>query len=257
VKDGGIQMIKDRMKNGEPVLGTWCDIPCAATANLLGKAGLDFIIIDMEHGTMDYGLAQDMAMAAECEGCDPLVRVQNSDEASILRALDTGAAGIIVPHVENTGDVEKIIRFAKFCPAGERGFNPFIRAGGYHNAGAGFFKEQNDKTLIGIILEGRDGIENLEKILSYEEIDVVYLGAYDLSIALGIPGDVKNKKVVDAMDKAISMINRFGKAAGVMVHDRSDLEKYVANVKFIVYKIDTSVLFDGFSAMRAELDKLK
>ena len=106
-------------------------------------------------------------------------------------------------------------------------------------------------------MEGKGGIENLEKILSYDEIDIVYLGAYDLSIALGMPGDVKNKKVVEAMDKAIHTINRFGKAAGCMVHDRSEMEKNIANVKFIVYKIDTSVLFDGFYAMKSELDNLK
>ena len=122
-------MIKEKMKNGEPVLGTWCDIPCATTANLLGKAGLDFIIIDMEHGTMDFDLVQDMAMAAECEGCDPLVRVADNDESSILRALDCGAAGIIVPHVENPQDVEKIIRFAKFWPAGGTRVQPVYTCG--------------------------------------------------------------------------------------------------------------------------------
>jgi len=251
-------MIKYKMKNKEFVLGTWCDIPSTSVANILAEAGLNFIIIDMEHGPMDFNLAQEMAMAAQCAGCDALIRVPENNESSILRALDCGADGIIVPHVESTQDVEKIIEYSKFAPVGQRGFNPFIRAGAYHNSGSDFFEKQNEKVLIGIILEGQGGLDNLEQIVSYPEVDVVYLGAYDLSIALGIPGDVGNAKVIRAMDTAIEKINKKGKAAGVMIHNESDLKVYMnKGVQFLVYEIDSAVMYSRFRHMKKELDDQK
>ena len=89
-----------KIKNKQAVLGTWCDIPSPSLANVIAKAGLDFIIIDLEHGPMDYKSAQEMAMAAEAGGCEAIVRVPSNEESSILKSLDMGGAGIIVPHIK-------------------------------------------------------------------------------------------------------------------------------------------------------------
>ena len=123
--------IKDRIRNGNVVYGTWCLLPSPEVINVLAKAGLDFVLIDMEHGPMDYALAQKMIMAAESEGCEAIIRVAKNDESDVLRALDIGASGVIVPHIESVSDRERAISYMKYPPLGIRGFSPYTRAGGF------------------------------------------------------------------------------------------------------------------------------
>lgn len=249
-------MIKEKLKKGEFVLGTWCDLPSPTVVNVLGKAGLDFVIIDMEHGVMDYKLAQEMVMAAECEGCDALIRVPRNDESDILRALDTGAAGIIVPHIEKIEDCKKVISFSKFPPLGKRGFNPYIRAGEYHSVQKSYFTKQNNKILVGIILEGNAALNDIENIISDPEIDIVYIGTYDLSVALGVPGDVTNLRVIEALEAAVVKIKKKGKIAGCMIHNAENLKRFKElGIQFIAYNVDSGVLYESFKKMKQELEK--
>ncbi|MFH1062505.1 MAG: aldolase/citrate lyase family protein [Candidatus Omnitrophota bacterium] len=247
-------MIKEQMRNGKFVLGTWCELPSPAAINVMAKAGLDFVIIDMEHSVMDFKTAQEMVLAAEADGCDAIIRVCRNDESDILRALDTGAAGIIVPHIENVEDREKVVRYSKFAPKGDRGFNPYIRAGGYNSVGADYFQLQNEKVLVCIIVEGKEAMANLDEIICDSDIDVVYIGTYDLSVAFGVPGDVKNKKVTNALVNCVEKIIKAGKSAGCMVHNADDLRWFKQiGIQFIAYKADTAIIFDAFSSMKKEI----
>jgi len=247
-------LIKDKLRNGDFVMGTWCEIPSPNVINVIAKAGLDFVIIDMEHGAMDYKVAQEMVMAAEADGCEGIIRVPQNDESSILRALDVGASGVIVPHVESREDVKKIVEYSKFFPVGKRGFNPYIRAGNYNSGNKDLFRMQNEKTLIAIIVEGRDGLKNFDEILSEEELDVVYIGTYDLSVALEVPGDVKNPKVLEVLEELVSKTRKKGKVAGCMIHDLKDLDEFKRmGIQFVLYKTDTAIIYDTFHEMQKEL----
>jgi 4-hydroxy-2-oxoheptanedioate aldolase len=249
-------MIKQKMKDGKFVLGTWCVLPSASVINVIAKAGLDFVIIDMEHGPMDYKTAQEMIMAAESEGCEAIIRVPRNDESDTLRALDIGASGIIVPHIENVGDRRNAVSYSKFSPVGNRGFNPYIRAGQYHGVSHTYFEEQNKRILLCIILEGINALKNLEHIISDPEIDAVYIGTYDLSVALGVPGDVSNKKVIKALEASVIRIRDKGKSAGCMVHNVDDLKRFKEiGIQFITYKVDTAIIYESFSEMKRELEK--
>ncbi|OQX21092.1 MAG: hypothetical protein BWK75_03940 [Candidatus Altiarchaeales archaeon A3] len=251
-------MIKKQIKEGKFVLGTWCDLPSPSVVNVIAKAGLDFIIIDMEHGPMDYKVAQEMIMAAESEDCEAIIRVPRNDESDILRALDVGATGIIVPHIKNVDDRKKFISYSKFSPIGNRGFNPYIRAGSYHSVDQDYFYEQNNKILLVIIIEGVNGLKELDDIISNPEIDVVYIGTYDLSVALGVPGDVKNKKVIDALKDAVVKIRSKGKSAGCMIHNVDDLKMFKEmGIQFITYKVDTAIIYESFKKMKVALEKNK
>ncbi len=249
-------MIKQKMKQGGFVLGTWCELPSPTAINVMAKAGLDFVIIDMEHSVMDFKTAQEMVMAAEAEGCDAIIRVPRNDESDILRALDTGAAGIIVPHIETVADREKVVGYSKFSPQGNRGFNPYIRAGGYTGAAADYFKIQNEKILVGIIVEGKQAIADLEAIINDPEVDVVYIGTYDLSVALGVPGEVKHMRVITALKNCAEKIKKAGKRAGCMIHNGDDLKFFKEiGIQFITYKVDTAIIFDAFSRMKKEMER--
>jgi len=244
------------LKDGKFVLGTWCELPSPAAINVMAKAGLDFIIIDMEHGAIDFKIAQEMVMASEADGCEAFIRVSRLDESDILRSLDIDPAGIVVPHVETVEDCLKIIEYSKFPPVGKRGFNPYIRAGSYHGVGSDYFTHKNNEILLCIILEGTLGFSNLDKILELPEIDVVYIGAYDLSVSLGVPGDVKNSLVIDMMETAIKLISKKGKAAGCMIHNINDLILYKKmGVQFILYKVDTGIIYESYNTMKMEINK--
>jgi 4-hydroxy-2-oxoheptanedioate aldolase len=246
-------MLKDCLKKGEFVLGAWCEIPNPMVINVLARAGLDFVIIDMEHSVMDYKVAQEMVMAAQADGCEPLIRVAENSETSILRSLDTDAAGIVVPHIETYADKEKVIKYSKFAPIGNRGFNPFIRTFSYRGVDKKALEKKNDDVLICLILEGKECLENIEEIISDSQVDVVYIGTYDLSVALGVPGDVKNKIVVDTLEKMVRLIIGKGKVAGCMIHNNADLEYFrKIGIQFITFKADTAVLYDGFNEMVRE-----
>lgn len=238
------QSIKGKLKRGEKVIGTWCEIPSPEVTNILAKAGLDFVIIDMEHGSMDFNLAARMVMAAEADNCSPLIRVSRNNDSDILRALETAAEGIIVPHIESLEDRIKAINYAKYPPIGERSLNPYTRAGGYRSY-KNFTKEQNENTLVGLIIEGKEGIKNIEKLIDDKNVDLVYIGTYDISAMLGIPGNTKHPLVFETLKKLIKIVRKKHKAVGCLFHDAEELKVFQKiGIQFLTYKVDTSIMFD-------------
>lgn len=239
--------IKQKLKAGETTLGTWALIPAPETVDIAIRAGLDFVIIDLEHGPMDFALAQRMAMAAEANCGEAIIRVGALAESEILKALDVGAAGVIVPHIETAAQCAQAVAFAKYPPVGVRGFSPYTRAGGY-SARADQLAQENEATLTGVIVEGPKGLENFEAIIRTPGLDLVYVGAYDLSVALGTPGDTRSPAVLQTVRRCVAQIHENGKASGLIFHTQEEFDEYSAmGVKLLVYKVDSSVLHDGFS----------
>jgi len=239
-------MLKNKLHKGECVIGTWCEIPSPALVNVIAKAGLDFIIIDMEHGAVDFKIAQEMSMAAEADNCQAIIRVSGNDESSILRSLDTGVAGIIIPHIKSAEEADKAVEFSKFKPIGERSYNPYVKALGYNPKND--ILQNNQNSFLAIMLEDVHSIKNLEDIISNSAIDLVYLGVYDLAVSMGCGNDIKNEKVQNVLVDAIKRITAKGKAVGCMVHDQEEIEYYkTLGVSFLVYKVDTSVIFTAYA----------
>jgi 4-hydroxy-2-oxoheptanedioate aldolase len=236
------------------ILGTWSEIPTPYVSNIIAKAKMDFQIIDMEHGVFDFELSQNMIFAIKAEDGSAIVRVPSLDESYILRALDIGADGIIFPQVETIEDVNKIIKYCKYAPVGEKGFNPYVYTGGYSSVEKGFFDKKNKDLVIGVILESKVGLNNLEKIVQNEHIDVIYIGQYDLSVSLGVAGDVNNVLVLDALNQAVAMINKYKKVAGCMVHSAQEAKLMIEKgYKFIVYKVDSAVLYQSYYCFKKEV----
>jgi len=238
--------LKEKLYKGLSVIGTWCEVPSPEVINILAKAGLDFVIIDMEHGAMDFKIASDMIMAAESDNCSPIIRVSRNDESDILRALEIAPKGIIVPHIESVKDKNKAISYIKFSPLGVRSLNPYTRAGSYQSS-KDFTKKQNENILSILIVEGKKGIAQLDKIIDDKSVDVIYIGAYDLSVALNIPGDTKNTIIVNMLKNIVKKAKKKNKIIGYMFHDK---DEYFAlkqlGIQFLCYKVDTAVIFDAF-----------
>lgn len=197
--------LKAKLQDGKPVLGTWNTLGSPLVTEVFAQSGLDFQIIDLEHGP--FILDQIHLHVSACENsatCTPLVRVPSNEDWMILQALDQGAHGLVVPHVQNHQSAEMLVNSVKYHPSGARGFTPFSKAGGFNNRDtAGYVKCANEATLSVIIIESQEGLGRLDEIIDVDGIDVVYFGAYDLSQALGYPGEVRHPAVIDSIQRGL------------------------------------------------------
>jgi 4-hydroxy-2-oxoheptanedioate aldolase len=245
-----VNSLKKRLKNGETIMGGWCDIPSAAAINIIATAGLDFLIIDMEHGPLGIETVNDMIRAVETESCVPLVRVPKNDESYILSVLDVDAHGIVIPHIESLTNAEYAIDSAKYFPEGKRGFSPFTRAGRYslHNV-PNHSRQQNQETLIVLMIEGKEGVDQLADIVKNERVrNNVDVGAYDLSQAVGFPGQVDHPIVKEKLVECMKIINDAGIAAGGYVaKNQSDIEWMMSiGMRFITILPDVAILYHAY-----------
>ncbi|OGC04332.1 hypothetical protein A2276_05990 [candidate division WOR-1 bacterium RIFOXYA12_FULL_43_27] len=247
-------VLKEKLHKGEKVLGTWCILPSASTVNVLAASGMDFIIIDMEHGPISFETAENMVRAAEVENCTPLIRVPRNDEADILRALDVGAHGVVVPHIETVADRENAIRAIKYHPIGERGLSPFTRAGGYDPEDTSKHAEKaNTKTMSVLIVEGQEGVKNLEKIMDDSNVDVVYFGLCDLSQALDMPGQLDNPKLKNFVKDCVARAQKKKVTVGAFTADMKMLRWFKEiGIQFITYSLDSTELCRTFKKIKSE-----
>ncbi|MEI6155243.1 MAG: aldolase/citrate lyase family protein, partial [Deltaproteobacteria bacterium] len=166
--------IKSRMMSGETVFGTWCMLPSSFVVDVIARTGVDFVVIDMEHGTMSYETAEEMVRAAQVNDCQPIVRVGNDQENTILHALETGCKAVMVPHVATVDGAERIAQAARYAPNGKRGLSPYTRCHGYTHEGLPeSMARHTEETLVGILVEGQEGIANLPAIARVPDIDLI------------------------------------------------------------------------------------
>jgi len=238
--------LKQKLHSGKPVLGTWNTLASPLVTEVLAQGGLDFQIIDLEHGP--FNLDQLHLQVSACENapaCTPLVRVPANEEWMVLQALDQGAHGVVVPHIPNREAAQKLVASMKYHPLGVRGFTPFSKAGGFTNRDtAKYVDRANNSTLSVIIIESEEGLDKLAEVVAVEGIDVVYFGAYDLSQALGHPGEVRHPEVVTAIKKGVQTVAASGRWAGGFVPQSRDDIKWLLDMgmRFITYQVDSNVL---------------
>ncbi len=251
--------LKEKLKAGEVVFGPWCVIPSSSVMNITSSAGFDFVIIDLEHGPTSFEMAEGMCRAAQSEQVSPIIRLGQINEEHILKSLDIGVEGLLVAHVETPEDARKVVGFSKYYPIGKRGFSPYTRAGKYSG---GDIKEhahkQNEKTLVGVILEGKKGIENIDAVLETEYLDLVYIGAYDLSQALGIPGQVGHPEIRKNMERCIRKIRDAGIAAGGYVAKSEEDMAWMVDIgmQFITYLPDCTVFHNAMCSGVKDFQKI-
>ena len=248
--------LKEKLESGNAVLGTWSVIPSSVTTDVIASTGLDFLIIDSEHGPISFETAQDMVITCESRGVSPVMRLGGINEADILKALDIGVHCIQIPNVNNKKDVEKIVQLTKYPPIGARGFSPFTRAGNYSVNNAKLLTDKaNKNTLIAINIEGIEAIEDIENILKIKELDIIFIGLFDLSKALGIPGDVDNPKVLEFLKELTIKINNAGKYSGTITTSKEKITSFLnINVKYIVHLVDCEMLRNAYSDIQQHFD---
>jgi 4-hydroxy-2-oxoheptanedioate aldolase len=192
--------------NGKKPLGTWIQMGSPEVVEMVGLQGFDFAIIDTEHGFYGIETAENLVRAAETTGLIPFIRVSHREPALVMKALDTGAAGFVYPGVTTPEDARNAVSAGLYPPKGTRGACPFVRASGHSCEDWKTFAAKSNRDLVKILLvEGAEGLDNFEKIVSVEGVDIIMMGPFDLSVSLGVGGDVEHPLV---MEKFAEMIHK-------------------------------------------------
>lgn len=248
--------LKERLKNGETVIGSWNMIPSTPLIEIMGYAGMDFVVIDTEHGPISMESAEDLVRAAEITRMAPLIRTSANIPHLILRALDIGAHGVHVPHVSTKEDAIAVVKAAKYQPEGDRGYSPFTRAGRYGLGAEEHARFSNERTIVVVHVEGKKGIENLKDIVSVRGIDVVFIGPYDLSQSLGKPGMVADPQVVEMVKRSARIIKDSGKACGSFAADEKYLDMLIEyGVQYVTYKVDSALIAEAYKKACTDINK--
>jgi 2-keto-3-deoxy-L-rhamnonate aldolase RhmA len=234
----------EKLKSGKPVLGTWVVIPSTITVDIIASSGVDFMIIDREHGPINFESAQEMAIACESRGVSPIMRVGDIERSFIQNALDIGMHGIQVPNVDTKKHASDVIQYSKYPPLGDRGFSPFTRAGEYSiNNSKVLTNNANENTVVILNIEGKNAVKNFDEILEVKDADIYFVGLFDLSKALGIPGDVSNPLVIKSLSEIIKKAKKVGKYVGTIATSEEMMVQFLEmGVKYMVYLVDCDVL---------------
>lgn len=188
---------RDRLLQGERLIGTLISLPSPELAEIASDAGFDWLFIDMEHGAIGTGEALRLVQAVR-EPCAPVIRIPENAEMWIKKALDTGATGLIIPRINSAEEAALAVHWSKYPPEGGRSVG-FSRANRY---GARFqenVENANQGTVVIAQVEHIDGVRAIDDILGVSGIDAVFIGPYDLSASLGKPGRIQDADVREAV----------------------------------------------------------
>lgn len=213
-------------RDDRQTIGVWLSLANTHTAEIMGSLGFDWVCIDLQHGLLDYQDLTLMLPAISTGSATPLVRVPWNEPYEIMKALDAGAYGVIVPMVNNRAEAERAVAACRYPPDGQRSYGP-IRAAVY--GGNGYAAEANSQIACIVMIETAEGIENLEEIVGTPGLDGVYIGPSDLALALGLPpaGDNENPIHVETVSRIWSACQAQGVAAGIHTSSLKFTRRYL------------------------------
>jgi 2-keto-3-deoxy-L-rhamnonate aldolase RhmA len=200
------------------LVGSWIQIANATSAEILAHAGFDWIGIDMEHTDIDMGSLAQIMRGMYGRGAAPIVRVEGNDVVQIRKALDLGAAGVLVPLVGSAEEAREAVRAAKYPPDGVRGYS-FSRMNNWGVEFAEYAPRANDDVAVIVMIETKSGVEQVDEIASVAGVDGVFIGPYDMSGSYGVPGETAGPVVAEACRRVIASCSNAGKSVGLHVVD--------------------------------------
>ena len=194
---------------------------------ILKNAGCEFVIFDMEHGGLSLEQFKTLSIISNSNKIAPFIRIPEIKYNYVARALDLGASGVMVPMVNTPDDVIKIVRSSKYPPQGQRGAGFGFAHDNYINQSPLSYIEKANNSLINIIqIETKQGLENVKEIASVDGVDCLWVGHFDLTNFLGIPGDFSSTIYLDAINEIVFAANTYKKSLGIMVNNKQELETY-------------------------------
>lgn len=248
--------LKKRLQHCETTVGSWITLGHASIAEIMARAGFEWLVVDMEHSVITLDKAQHLIQAIEGCGVMPLVRVGENNPNIIKRVMDAGARGVIVPMVNSREEAEAAVRAVKYPPLGTRGVG-LARAQGYGAMFDQYATTINEESIVVAQIEHVAAVANIDAILSVAGVDGCIIGPYDLSGSLGMPGNFEHPDVVAAVERVLQACRDRAVSAGIHIirpDYRLVAEHIARGYSFIGFSLD--ILFLG-DACRQQMTELK
>jgi 2-dehydro-3-deoxyglucarate aldolase len=250
--------LKKKLKDNALSVGSWLQFNSPDVAEVMAKAGFEWLVVDMEHGPIDVADLPDLFRAIENGGALPLVRLSENNPYLIKRVLDAGAQGIIVPMIRTADEIKQAVESAQYPPKGRRGIG-YSRANNYGLSFEKYFNRFNDDVVVVAQIEDINAVNNIEEIFSFKEIDSFIIGPYDLSGSMNKTGCFDDPEVEAAVQKVFDAAKKRRIAPGIHVipPDLNEVYRRIdEGFKFIAVSIDTFMLGTSASQLIQALKEL-
>ena len=251
--------IKEKIASGKKIIGTFHELGSTTAANLIGYTGLDYAIIDCEHGPFEPETVQELAHAMEMNNVVPFARVKEISRPAILKNLDAGAQGLIIPNVKTIEEAKDIVRYGKFRPVGERGVAATVSSGFWFSdilsdGIDGYFKKANEITMLIPQCETVECLENIEEIAALDGIDGIFVGPYDLSTAMGKPAQFEDPEIKAAIARILAACKAAGKLSFIYTGDIAKAREYLEmGFDSVTYALDAIMLVEAYRRAFGEI----
>jgi 2-keto-3-deoxy-L-rhamnonate aldolase RhmA len=243
--------MKARLRAGETLVGSFANLGSALAVEALGLAGMDWVLIDLEHGGGHEAALAGQLHAAAVTGTHALVRVEAPERARAGRALDLGAEGVMFPRIDSVDAAREAIGLLHYPPAGERGVATYNRACGFGTRPEAI--DQAGERVLGVVqIESPSAVEAAEGIAALEGVDVLFVGPGDLSHAMGIRGRLEDPAFRSAIERVVAAAETAGKAAGILVGQPEQVRAAAADgFRMIGVGSDSTLLVQRAGAVAA------
>lgn len=237
-------MLREKINSRVLTLGSWITLGHPAIAEIMARAGFDWLVVDLEHSVISIEAAGDLIRTIDLCGVAPLVRLTSNDPNQIKRVMDAGAHGIVVPMVNTPVEAAQAVAATRYAPKGTRGVG-LARAQGYGVDFQDYLNWQSDGPVVIVQIEHKDAVDRLEEILAVPGVDGFIIGPYDLSCSMGIPGQFEQPDFISAMTHIRETGKRLGCPAGLHIVE-PDLQRLEQTIRegytFIAYSVDIRML---------------
>jgi 4-hydroxy-2-oxoheptanedioate aldolase len=247
--------LRQRMSDGTTLFGTWVNTPSPEQVETLGDVGFDCVFLDLEHGEYGTDALPGLLRAARAAGCYGVVRTSHVSAPEIGAALDAGADGVLAPGVGSVDEAAAVVSAAHYPPIGARGAAPMTRAARYGTTPFAAYREVTESgVVVGAQIEGPAGLDAVDGILATPHLDLAFIGPFDLSQHLGVPGDTSHPSVVAAMTDIVERATARGIATGTWAPTPAAARPWVdAGVRLVTVASSTALFTEAASALIAEL----
>ena len=248
--------LRKALKEGKTVVGATIAVPNVDTALAAASAGFDFLWIEMEHGPTTLESLRAMLLATRGAPAVPITRVPVNEPWQAKRVLDMGSLGVVFPFTSTRELAEQAVASCKYPPLGIRGFGPGLAAIRYGLSGTDYVEFANDNVLVVVIIEQKQAIENIEAIASVPGIDVLFIGANDLSFSLGVGGKLGDPLVEQAVEKVLAAGKRHGIPVGYPAGNPAEINKRIAQgFRFFQAGNELGLLRDGVRELLSKIQR--
>lgn len=247
---------KQALQKKQTQIGLWLGLAGPYAAEICGKAGFDWLVVDGEHAPNDIPLILSQLQALAGTPSQPIVRVPIGTDWLIKQVLDLGVQTVLVPMVENADQARALVRATRYPPEGVRGVGAAIARASEFSAIHDYMQTANEQICLICQIESANALENIDEIAAVEGVDGLFIGPADLAASMGYLGNHDAPEVQTAMENAIARINSAGKAAGILIYDRPQAEHFLnLGASFVAVGADVTLLAQSAKELSAHFKK--